>query len=312
MSIKKLLFVLTYLLLSAIVCQGKIITVDDDGIADFNTIQAAIDVSNNGDVVEVQPGIYTGDGNRDIDFVGRAITVRSTDPNDPNVVASTVIDCNGTETEPHCGFYFHNGEGANSILKGFYITNGNSYYGGAGIHCLHANPIIANCIIKNNTSMDGAAVSCEASSSLLSNCTIIENIGAGIESYGGTIISNCIVNNNIDDGLRCYDGVIITNCTVKGNKGNGIAATDTMINKCIVSGNERSGIWCDDNTTIQNSIVTGNIASGISISGHNSNIINSLITGNKERGISCYYKRNVRVTNRDFPFKIDKVFVYLC
>jgi hypothetical protein len=30
-------------------CQGRIITVDDDGPVDFNNIQAAIEDSNNGD-----------------------------------------------------------------------------------------------------------------------------------------------------------------------------------------------------------------------------------------------------------------------
>ena len=56
---------------------GKIIYVDDDGPADFTNIQAAIDDANHGDTVEVRPGTYTGDGNRDIDFLGKAITIRS-------------------------------------------------------------------------------------------------------------------------------------------------------------------------------------------------------------------------------------------
>ena len=83
---------------------------------DYPTIQSAIDNCNNGDVVIVSPGIYTGDGNRDIGFLGKAITVTSVDPNDPNIVAATIIDCQGTEIEPHRGFYFHNGEDENSVL----------------------------------------------------------------------------------------------------------------------------------------------------------------------------------------------------
>jgi hypothetical protein len=80
---------------------GRTITVDDDSPADFDNIQAAINDANDGDTVVVLPGTYTGDGNRDIDFRGKAITVRSTDPNDPTVAAATIIDCNGTKEDPH-------------------------------------------------------------------------------------------------------------------------------------------------------------------------------------------------------------------
>ena len=75
----------------AIPSLGAIIIVDDDGPADFNNIQAAIDTANNGDTIEIQPGTYTGPGNRDIEFRGKAITVRSIDPCDPAVVDGTTI-----------------------------------------------------------------------------------------------------------------------------------------------------------------------------------------------------------------------------
>lgn len=44
------------------VCQGRTITVDDDGPADFYTIQAAIDESNGGDTIIAADGTYTGPG----------------------------------------------------------------------------------------------------------------------------------------------------------------------------------------------------------------------------------------------------------
>ena len=41
------------------------------------TIQAVIGVAVNGDEVVIAPATYTGAGNRDCDFLGKAITVRS-------------------------------------------------------------------------------------------------------------------------------------------------------------------------------------------------------------------------------------------
>jgi len=71
----------------------------------YPTIQAGIGGAVHGDTVLVANGIYTGPGNRDIDFVGKAILVTSRDG--PDV---TIIDCQGDSLDPHRGFYFHHGE----------------------------------------------------------------------------------------------------------------------------------------------------------------------------------------------------------
>ncbi len=87
--------------------------------ADYPTIQAGIDAAVDGDEVLVADGVYTGDGNRDLDFHGKPITVRSNFGR-PNCI----IDCDGTVEEPHRGFYFHSGETADSVAQGFRIRNG--------------------------------------------------------------------------------------------------------------------------------------------------------------------------------------------
>ena len=201
-------------------CAGRTIIVDANGTGDYPTIQAAIDDSNDGDVVVLCPGTFTGPGNRDIDFKGKAITVRSTDPNDPNIVAATIIDCNGSSINRHRGFYFHSGESLNSILDGFTIING--YYKtsnlvesrGAAIYCYdHSSPTVRNCIIRNNVAWEGGGICCSYySSPQIERCVITENeaynLGAGLfcQRNCDPVISNCTISWNPPKPDVCQEG----------------------------------------------------------------------------------------------------------
>jgi len=81
---KKMIFVpFALVLVTAVVTQAATRTVPGE----YATIQAAIDYCNDGDIVIVETGTY----NENIDFNGKNIVVSSTDPNDPDTVAATVI-----------------------------------------------------------------------------------------------------------------------------------------------------------------------------------------------------------------------------
>ena len=91
--------------------------------ADYSSIQEAIDAAIDGDVVIVNPNTYY----ENINFLGKAITVRGTDPNDWDVVAATIIEGNQVGK---CNYVtFEQGEGHDSILSGFTVQNG------SGISC---------------------------------------------------------------------------------------------------------------------------------------------------------------------------------
>ncbi len=253
----KLIVVLTSLLLVT-PCQAKTITVDNDGPADFNNIQAAINDSNDGDTIIVADGTYTGDGNRDISFLEKAITLRS-----ENGPENCIIDCNGTEMEPHRGFYFQSGEDANSVLYGFTITYGYAYGGSmlegssGGIYCQGSSPRIINCIISGNSAgYYGGGMSNFESSPMLINCIFSSNSansgGGGIFNYyySSPILINCILKSNSTigngGGMNNWhnSNPTIVNCTFNGNStdmkdGGGMynhESDPTLIN-CIFTGN---------------------------------------------------------------------------
>ncbi|MBN2272243.1 MAG: right-handed parallel beta-helix repeat-containing protein [Sedimentisphaerales bacterium] len=268
--VKKAICILVFVL-AAITCRAKIITVDDDGAADFNNIQAAIYDANGGDVVEVQPGRYTGLGNRDIDFLGKAITVRSTNPTSPEVVAQTIIDCNSSGR----AFLFHTNEDANSILDGLTIINGcSSAYGGA-IYCTQTSPTIKNCTFARNVaSWAGAVYGEDSSSVVIRDCLFTDNSakGAGAINYyeSNGVIAGCIFRNNCATdnkagAVRIRGGnITITDCVFQGNyafpddfaRGFGgalaVALSEVSVTKCLFVGNwaAKGGVFFCEGTEI--------------------------------------------------------------
>ncbi len=228
--------------------------------SDYKTIQQAIDAAERFDTIIVADGRYTGDGNRDIDFRGKPVTVTSR-----NGPETCIIDCNGSPQFPHRGFYFKSKEDANAVLDGFTITNGYAFgeysnrHGGGAIRCDDSSPTIINCIFTaNSAAFDGGAVNNLNSSPIFLNCTFIKNValdndgGAINNSNSNPIISHCTFTNN-----SAYDwGGAIRNI----NKSNPI------ISNCLFSGNIAANCGGaiyntrDSEPVIINSTISGNSA----------------------------------------------------
>ena len=173
---------------------------DGSLIRPFGTIQGAIDVAKDGQMVLVRPGVYSR-----IDFMGKAITVAG-------IEGAAVIEAprpsrTGSVTNRDA-VTFHTGEGPGSVLKNFIIKNSSMAislnYGSSptirnltivdndfGISAYeNSNPDISNCIFFNN--IQGDLFQCEARFS----CFESEVPGAG------NISANPLFVDPVDDYSR--------------------------------------------------------------------------------------------------------------
>ncbi|MBN1362489.1 MAG: right-handed parallel beta-helix repeat-containing protein [Sedimentisphaerales bacterium] len=230
--------------------------VDDDGVADFHTIQAAVDAAATGDTILLLPGRYTGNGNWDVVVTGKAITVRNADPNNAASVAGTVIDCQAADSVGHRAFVVTEDSGVHLTLAGLTIVNGETIYHGGGVWCKDARLTVINCTFTDNEALwwggavccvnstadfrgcsfsngnslalTGGGVYCGNTIASFANCTFESNIGNGIVTReSGTTITDCVFENNVGQdggGLHSYAGfdnreayLNVTRCTFIGN-----------------------------------------------------------------------------------------------
>ena len=184
----------------------------------FATIQRGMDAVRDDDGTVI---VLSGTYHENINFNGKKIVLTSTNPGDPNVVASTFIDANGSGSV----VTFSSGEDANSVLAGFTITGGNTELGG-GIYIDGASPIIEkNVITGNSASGEGGGIFCQGGSATIRYNKISNNYsgfvgGVSFESSFAVLQNNLIVDNSADcdSGVACVEGQPrIVNNTIAGN-----------------------------------------------------------------------------------------------
>jgi hypothetical protein len=259
--------------------------------ADYPTIQAALDAAADGDLILVANGRYRGDGNRNLDFLGKAVTLRSVSGHP----AECTIDCSYAGR----GFWFHSGETAAATVDGFTIDVGSSPdpvdVRGGGILCTNgSSPTISNCIIQfcqsgtYSVSGGGGGLACVDRSHptvincIIEQCSVNPADGAGVLCDGGSnpaltgcIIRQCVADSGAADhvaggALVCLSGsnAVLTDCLIEQNSASrgvgGVVccSADPILRRCTITGNEgyfAGGMYCEHSSpTVRDSTFAEN------------------------------------------------------
>ncbi|MGP8328753.1 MAG: right-handed parallel beta-helix repeat-containing protein [Methanosarcinaceae archaeon] len=260
------------------------------------TIQAGIDSARTGDIVLVQPGIYSENislQNKNI-IVGSLFLITQ----NKTYIDQTIIHGN----ENKAVFEFWNVD-TTTVLKGFTITG---LVDVEGIACNSSSPNIDNCIIYNTA--DGIFVN-RASSPIISDCEIYNNSQNGIivknvsNTKTSANIRNCIIYNNLENGvyvttsgsyswLTHYAFAAITNCTIHNNSLNGViinepyGEADAFLRNNIISNNGEFGIKISSKANVHDSDINFNCLWGNVHGDLDGDVIENLGSNN------CIYKNS--------------------
>ena len=197
--------------------------------------------------------VYPGTYNENILFINKDITLSSSDPSDPVIVATTII--HGTGSDSVVQFFFLDV----SSLEGFTINGGFAGEGG-GIDIYNSSPTIKNNTITNNTAANqgGGIFIRDSSSPTIVNNTITDNTTVMSESSGGGIY--------MDNSSPTIIGNAINGCSAMYGGGISMYSSSPTIKNNIIHYNFATifggGVYMQDSSpTITDNTITDNTAS---------------------------------------------------
>jgi len=259
---------------------------DDAGVglqsAPLATIQTAIDYSEEGDTVLVNPGTYV----ENLNFEHKNIVLGSMylTTGDTSYISQTIIDGNRSGS----AVVFGPGVYSSCEFTGFSIINGgwnsgDQAYGG-GIKCLYAEPTIHHLILRDNSAYAGGGLYISRSKANIHNLTLIDNA-----SYRGVLeIQSQTAQLTLEDiyvsGALPY---MLNSENTTGGTGVLVQSDTLTLSRMTVENCSNVGISSTAELTIINSLLNNNGYAGVqTYSNGNTKIINSTITGNSH-GVTC-------------------------
>jgi parallel beta-helix repeat protein len=217
---------------------ARIWTVDDDGPADFNNIQEAINNANSSDTIFVHNGVYYENV-----VVNKTVTLIGEDNN------STIVDGNKAETVIHIT--------ANNVtMKNFTIRKSGMYpYSGILVeNCIGV--VINNSIVVSN--YEGIDL-LYSFNNVICNNTISNNyLGVYLYSSNNNVLSDNTISSNNYHGVYLYssNNNTISGNTISSNNYDGVyfySSTDNVLSGNTISSNNYHGVYfthSSDNNTI--------------------------------------------------------------
>ena len=303
-----------------------IIYVDDDGTADYTSIQEAIDNSPAGETIYVFSGVYYEKiviNKNGINLIGENKDTTIIDANDEpdaigihsdNILISdfTIRNAGGDGIEivladyvniSRCKIYNCSSHGIQFFTKHNYHHTDNN--------------LIIDCEIYSNT--NGISFyshyygdPCYTDNNRIINTKIYSNTRYGIEFEGdnnkrNNIISNCEVYNNSQGGIRAHHGNVNGNQFLDticyGNGGDGVYThgSNNIIANCVCYDNSGDGILSrGDNSIITNCVSYNNYGTGINSEGNNPLIEYNKVYGNGGYGCKIYQIFTFFISNSSF------------
>lgn len=269
--------------------------------ADAATIQAAIHMSNPFDTIVIAPGIY----DEMIDIGHRAVTLQSSNPTDPQVVETTVINCLVA-----LGTTVNLGTEDDTVLDGLTITGVGNGFGvtGGSAGGKTAVQAIRRCVVRGNGTLgqqvDYAGVA--YFSGTIEDCQIVDNLGHGLAYLENATVRRTVIRNNMITGITGSDSGIfssgtVTDCRIErsglyavdrfqgpirrcviASNGAGVEVHHGELDQCYIIGNQGAGIIRGSGYA-RNCVIAGNRGSGVN--GSSKNILNCTVTQNVGNGI---------------------------